>query len=97
LRFFTDHCVTISMTQTFRDAGYEALRLTDHTSADSIDSVVISKAQELDSILISLNGDFADIAAYPPANYNGHPSSWRISGTHPAACGNTKRLIISPP
>jgi predicted nuclease of predicted toxin-antitoxin system len=59
------------MTQTFRDAGYEALRLTGHTSADSIDSVVTSQAQELDSIPISLNGDFADIAAYPPANYNG--------------------------
>lgn len=73
LRFFTDHCVTISMTQTFRDAGYEALRLTGHTSADSIDSVVISQAQELDSILISLNGDFADIAACPPANYNDSP------------------------
>lgn len=71
LRFSTDHCVTIYKTQTFRDAGYEALRLTDHISADSIDSVVTSQAQELDSILISLNGDFADIAAYPPANYNG--------------------------
>ena len=35
------------------------------------DSVVILKAQELDSILISLNGDFSDIVTYPPANYKG--------------------------
>jgi len=37
----------------------------------SADSVVILKAQELDSILVSLNGDFADIVTYPPANYRG--------------------------
>ncbi|MFQ6094264.1 MAG: DUF5615 family PIN-like protein, partial [bacterium] len=38
---------------------------------ESSDWVVISKAQELDAILVSLNGDFADIVAYPPANYKG--------------------------
>jgi hypothetical protein len=32
----------------------------------SDDAVVITKAQELSSVLISLNGDFADIATYPP-------------------------------
>jgi len=61
LRFSTDHCVTIYKTQTFRDAGYEALRLTDHISADSIDSVGTSQAQELDSILISLITSFFSI------------------------------------
>jgi hypothetical protein len=33
--------------------------------------VVISEAQELDAILISLNGDFADIVTYPPEKYKG--------------------------
>jgi len=32
---------------------------------------VISTAQELGSILVSLNGDFANIHNYPPANYQG--------------------------
>ncbi len=32
---------------------------------------VIAKAQELDAILISLNGDFADITTYPPSRYKG--------------------------
>jgi hypothetical protein len=35
------------------------------------DSAVISKAQDLDAILVSLNGDFADIVTYPPAHYRG--------------------------
>ena len=37
----------------------------------SLDPVVIAKSQELGAILVSLNGDFADIVAYPPANYLG--------------------------
>ncbi|PIP47976.1 MAG: hypothetical protein COS87_00170 [Chloroflexi bacterium CG07_land_8_20_14_0_80_45_17] len=71
LRFFADHCISNFIIQMFRDAGYGVFRLRDHIPADSADSVVISKAQELDSILVSLNGDFADIVAYPPANYKG--------------------------
>ena len=71
LRFFADHCVSDFIIQTLRDAGYEVFWLRDHIPPDSADLVVISKAQELDSILVSLNGDFADIVTYPPANYKG--------------------------
>ncbi len=38
---------------------------------ESSDGVVIPKAQEIDAILLSLNGDFADIVSYPPGNYKG--------------------------
>lgn len=71
LKFFADHCIPNFIIQTLRDTGYEVFRLKDHIPADSADRVVISKAQELGSILISLNTDFADIVAYPPADYNG--------------------------
>lgn len=71
LRFFADHCVSNSIMETLRDAGHEVLRLKDHIPSDSPDSVVISKAQELDAILISLNGDFADIVTYPHEKYKG--------------------------
>jgi hypothetical protein len=36
---------------------------------ESSDTIVITKAQEIDDILLSLNGDFADIVNYPPKNY----------------------------
>ena len=71
LRFFADHCVSNSIIETLRDAGHEVLCLKDHIPTDSPDSVVISKAQELDAILVSLNGDFADIVTYPPEKYRG--------------------------
>ena len=71
LRFFVDHCVPQTVIQSLREAGYEVLRLRDHIPPDSADALVIAKAQEFDSILVSVNGDFSDIVTYPPANYRG--------------------------
>ena len=72
LRFLADHCISNSIVQTLRDAGHEVLRLRDVLPVDSPDRVVIAKAQEIDAILISLNGDFADIVTYPPKKYKGN-------------------------
>ena len=71
LKFFADHCVPTSVIQSMRDAGHEVLRLKEHIPQDSSDPAVISKARELDAILVSLNGDFGDIVTYPPGDYNG--------------------------
>jgi len=71
LLFFTDHCVSNAIMQTLRDAGHNVLRLRDQLPIESPDPVVIAKAQDLDALLLSLNGDFADIVSYPPANFQG--------------------------
>jgi len=71
LKFFADHCVSKFIINNLRDAGHEVLWLRDHMPTDSSDSMVISKAQELNAILVSLNGDFSDIVTYPPNNYGG--------------------------
>ena len=71
LRFFADQCVPNTVADALHDAGHEVCRVKDYIPVESPDSVVISRAQELDTILISLNGDFADIVSYPPANYKG--------------------------
>jgi predicted nuclease of predicted toxin-antitoxin system len=71
LRFFADHCVPESVVQTLHNAGHEVLRLREYLLVDSNDVAVISKAQELQAILVSLNGDFADIVNYPPDEYGG--------------------------
>ncbi len=71
LRFFVDHCIPNFIIQMLRNEDHEVFRLKDHIPTDSADTEVISKAQEIDSILISLNGDFADIVSYPPGNYKG--------------------------
>lgn len=71
LRFFADHCIPNFIIQKLLDAGHEVLRLKDHIPIESPDPIVIATAQRLDSILISLNGDFADKLNYPPKNYKG--------------------------
>jgi hypothetical protein len=71
LRFLADHCVSNSSIQTIREANHEVLRLRDVLPVQSSDMVVITKAQEIDAILLSLNGDFSHIVNYPPKDYKG--------------------------
>jgi len=71
LRFFADHCVSNSMIKALQDAGHEVLRLRDNLPVESEDNAVIAQAQTLDAILLSLNGDFADIVGYPPGRFKG--------------------------
>lgn len=54
-----------------RLAGHEAIALRDVLHPRSPDPIVIAKAQDLDCILVSINGDFSDIVSYPPAMYKG--------------------------
>jgi len=71
LRFFADHCIPNSIIKGLLDAGHEVFRLKDHIPIESPDPTVIATAQKLDSILISLDGDFADKLNYPPGDYKG--------------------------
>jgi len=71
LRFFADHCIPNLVIRALMDEDHEVLRLKDHIPTESPDQTVIATAQELDSILISLNGDFADTLNYPPGDYKG--------------------------
>jgi predicted nuclease of predicted toxin-antitoxin system len=71
LRFLADHCISNTVVQTLRDAGHEVVRLKNVLPVESPDATVISKAQEIDAILLPMNGDFADIIVYPPKSYKG--------------------------
>jgi predicted nuclease of predicted toxin-antitoxin system len=71
LRFLADQCVPSSIIQSVRDMGHDATLLSSVLPIRAKDREVIAKAQSLGAILLSLNGDFADIVAYPPANYGG--------------------------
>ena len=71
LRFLADHCISNTIMRTLRDASHEVVRLRDVLPVESPDTMVIAKAQEIDAILLSMNGDFADIVTYPPKRYRG--------------------------
>ncbi|HVH72288.1 MAG TPA: DUF5615 family PIN-like protein [Candidatus Dormibacteraeota bacterium] len=71
LRFLADHCVSNSTIQILREGNHEVLRLRDVLPVESSDAIVLAKAQEIDAVLISLDGDFADIINYPPKDFKG--------------------------
>ncbi len=82
-----------SIIQSLLETEYDVLKLRDYIPTDSSDSDVISIAQELDTILISLNGDFADIVMFPPSKFNGIIAIQVRN--HSADNGKIERLSIS--
>jgi len=71
LSFFSDQCVPAEITDFLARHGHKVTILREVMPIRSLDPAVIGQAQQLRAILLSLNGDFADIVAYPPANYAG--------------------------
>lgn len=71
LHFFSDHCVPSEITGTLQQHRHRVTLLREVLPIRSPDSAVIAKAQALGAILLSLNGDFSDIVAYPPAAFGG--------------------------
>ena len=71
MRFFADHCVPQSISETLIAEGHEVIRLPTQLPSDADDLTVLEEAQEIGAILLSLNGDFADLIRYPPENYGG--------------------------
>lgn len=69
--FFIDHCVPRSVVEFLNQEGHKTNILKNHLPPDAPDERVIQKAQKQNAILISLNGDFADIVTYPPQNFVG--------------------------
>lgn len=66
-----DHCVPRKFLHKIRSWGYDATQLQDHMVPDAPDTDVIALAQQLDSVLLTIDLDFANIFDYPPVNYVG--------------------------
>jgi predicted nuclease of predicted toxin-antitoxin system len=71
LAFLSDQCVPAEIASILEHHGHKVTPLRNILPIRSPDSAVIAKAQALGLVLLSLNGDFADIFDYPPASYGG--------------------------
>jgi predicted nuclease of predicted toxin-antitoxin system len=71
LHFFSDQCVPAAITSMLQQHDHRVTLLREVLPIRSPDPAVIAKAQELNAILLTLNGDFSDIVAYPPAAFGG--------------------------
>jgi predicted nuclease of predicted toxin-antitoxin system len=71
LRLLIDQCVPAEIGEFLRRRGHQVTLLREVLPIRSPDTEVIAKAQQMGAILVSLDSDFADIVAYPPAGYLG--------------------------
>src|SRR5206468_2540490 len=71
LRLLADQCVPFSIIEAVRHMGHDVTLLRSVLPIRAPDTDVMAKAKAMDVILLSLNGDFADIVAYPPASHRG--------------------------
>jgi predicted nuclease of predicted toxin-antitoxin system len=99
LVFFSDQCVPTEISEILIRNGHRVILLRDSLPIRSPDSDVIKKTQSLGAILVSLNGDFADIVDYAPSDYAGivaiqlknHPE------TIPSLMGRLVNFLIENP
>lgn len=71
MRFFADHCMPESAVEALEANGHKIIRLRNRMATDAVDPDVIAEAQQLDAILLSLNGDFSNLIQYPPREFGG--------------------------
>ena len=71
MRLFIDQCVPRSVSDSLRNGGHAVELLRSHLPINAKDPDVIACAQSLGAVLVTLNGDFADIINYPPADFGG--------------------------
>lgn len=70
MRFLADHCMPESVLA-LEANGREIIRLRNRMATGAPDPDIIAEAQQLDAILLSLNGDFSNLIRYPPREFGG--------------------------
>jgi predicted nuclease of predicted toxin-antitoxin system len=71
MAFKVDENLPVEIADLLRQAGYDAVTVSEQHLEGSTDSAIASVCQEEGRALVTLDTDFADIRAYPPAQFPG--------------------------
>jgi predicted nuclease of predicted toxin-antitoxin system len=71
LRFKFDENMPAEAAELFRNAGHDAATVLDQSLGGQPDPNIAKVCQDEDRVLVTLDLDFADIRAYPPASCPG--------------------------
>jgi predicted nuclease of predicted toxin-antitoxin system len=71
VRFKVDENLPVEVVELLRQAGHDAATVLEQRLGGGTDSDVASLCQREGRTLVTLDLDFADIRAYPPAQYPG--------------------------
>lgn len=71
MHFLIDASLPRATAETVRSCNYEASDVRDINLGDAPDDMVAAHARQHGYCLLTRDGDFGNIQAYPPAEYNG--------------------------
>lgn len=71
MKFTVDENLPLDLANLLQQAGHDVIALSDHHEAGERDALLIRSCQQNESILVTLDVDFADIRSYPPSDYPG--------------------------
>ena len=71
MKFKIDENLPVEVADALRDAEYDALMIHDQQMVGYPDPQVAAVCQSEDRAILTLDLDFSDIRAYPPADYRG--------------------------
>jgi len=71
LRFKIDENLPLEFAPLLREAGFEAATVAEEALCGAPDSTLLSRCRAESRVLVSLDLDFADIQAHPPATHSG--------------------------
>lgn len=71
MRFKVDENLPVEVAEVLRQAGYDAASVLEQQHGGSADAQLAALCQRESRTLVTLDMDFADIRAYPPAEFPG--------------------------
>lgn len=71
MRFKVDENLPVEVAELPRDAGYQADTVLDENLGGARDESIADRCIEEDRVIVTLDQDFANIRAYPPAEHMG--------------------------
>ena len=71
MRFKLDENLPVQLKELFTESGHDAATVLDEGIGGATDTAVVSACLSEERVLVTQDLDFADIRAYPPAEYPG--------------------------
>jgi predicted nuclease of predicted toxin-antitoxin system len=71
VRFKVDENLPVEVAEVLRQAGHDTVTVLEQRYGGSADARLVALCQQEGRALVTLDLDFADIRAYPPASYPG--------------------------
>lgn len=71
MRFKVDENLPVEVAEVLRQAGHDTVTVLEQRCGGSADACLVALCQHEGRALVTLDLDFADIRAYPPASYAG--------------------------